>query len=192
MAVAVLFLQLDQRMAAITLARPGDVKRRIHLGMIILFCRLVKCDSRFRRLVFVVIVALVFSHSVRQHRPGIRYSRGILAIVDCLGFENCISIGRKCVAFAVFDISRVVVAAEQAGSCTLLAKLSPPGLLPLADFREVLFEPKQPHHDNENVDEAEVGQDRDKVDVELLVEVEELDVNAASLLAHTTPMEPTF
>lgn len=50
----------------------------------------------------------------------------------------------------------------------------------------MLFEPKQAHHDNKNVDEAEVCQDRDKVDVELLVEVEELDVNPASMLARAT------
>lgn len=50
----------------------------------------------------------------------------------------------------------------------------------------MLLEPKEAHDDNNNVDEAEVRQDRDKVDVELLVEVEEFDVNAAT--CQQTPM----
>lgn len=51
----------------------------------------------------------------------------------------------------------------------------------------MLLEPVETDDDDENVDEAEVGQDWDKVNVQLLVSVEVFDVLAASLLVLPTP-----
>jgi hypothetical protein len=47
----------------------------------------------------------------------------------------------------------------------------------------MLLEPVKPHDNDDNVDEAQVSQDRDQVNVYLLVCFEGIDINAEQMVA---------
>jgi hypothetical protein len=55
--------------------------------------------------------------------------------------------------------------------------MTPPEFL--TDFLKVLAKPEEAHKNGKRVDEAQVGEDGDEVDVELLVRIQVFDIDTA-------------